>query len=111
MTAAIAWYTVQPAAGPCQTHFVEIATGAVSVHDSATSMSTPRSLRPERARLQGTRDFVGNFWGGPTRLQLIDTAMPGTVLTEATATPGSHFTETHLSDAAPCSGPPTCGGG
>ncbi len=99
---AIAWYTVQPAGAPCQTHFIQVGTGEISVHDFCdieVSASGRHGLRG--LDIQGTRDFVGNFWGGPTRLQLIDTATPGTVLTEATATPGSHFTEIHLSDTAP----------
>ena len=97
---AIAWYGLSPA--PCQIEFVAIDTGVVDRHDrcGAIVSASGRHLLVQ-SDFVTVQDSAGNNLGGPTRLQLVPSGSPGTVLTEVTATPGSHLTEVHLADTQP----------
>lgn len=95
-----AWYESDPSVGPCRTTFVEIATGATTVHDVCGRVSgSGRHLLVEL----DVEMVDGIFFtvGGPRRLQLFASASPGVVLTEVVASPDTLFAEVHVAAELP----------
>lgn len=97
---SVAWYESDPNVGPCQTTFVEIATGATTVHDvcGRVSGSGKHLLVELDVVLAGG---LGIEIGGPRRLQIRESANPAVVLAEVTADGENVFAEVQLAADLP----------